>query len=121
MQFDHLGVPTTKKHAGEIWIEASRVWVTDAHRHPFNVEWLRYEPDTSVSGPLHDQPHLGFRVERKEQVQELSKGMKVLIAPFDTGFCLAGFYETDDGALIELIWYYGEMTAWAERIRPEPK
>jgi len=74
-----------------------------------------------VTGPLHDQPHLGFRVERKEQVQELSKGMKVLIAPFDTGFCLAGFYETDDGALIELVWYYGEMTAWAERIRPVPK
>jgi hypothetical protein len=121
MQFDHLGVPTTKKHANEIWIEPSRVWVTDAHRHPFGVEWLRYEPDSPVTGPLHDQPHLGFRVERREQIEELSKGMKVLLKPFETGFCVAGFYETDDGAIIELVWYSGEMTDWAEKTRPAPK
>ena len=34
---------------------------------------------------------------------------------------VAGFYETDDGAVIELAWYYDEMTTWAERTRPAPK
>ena len=122
MQFDHLGVPTAKKHAGEIWIEASRVWVTDAHRTPFAVEWLRFEPDTSGKWPAARSTAPRFPRGRQEQIQELSKGMKVLIEPFDTGFCLAGFYETDDGALMELVWYYGEMTAWARtRAAREPK
>jgi hypothetical protein len=44
-----------------------------------------------------------------------------LLKPFDAGFCLAGFYETDDGAIIELVWYYDEMTAWAKRNQPAPK
>jgi hypothetical protein len=121
MQYDHLGIPTTRKQSHEIWIEPSRVWVTDAHQHRFAVEWLRYEPDSPVTGPLHDQPHLSFRVDRKEDVAELGKGMRVVLEPFDTGFCVAGFYETADGAMIELIWYYDEMTAWAERTRPTPK
>jgi hypothetical protein len=120
MQFDHLGIPTTKKQPHEIWIEASRVWVTDAHLHPFGVEWLRFEPDSPVTGPLHDAPHLGFRVQSREEMNEASKGMKVVIEPFDAGFCIAGFYETD-GVMIELAWYYDEMTAWAERTRPAPK
>jgi hypothetical protein len=90
------------------------VWVTDAHLHPFGVEWLRFEPDSPVTGPLHDRPHLGFRVDRREEIAERSRGMKVLLEPFDAGFCVAGFYETADGVSIELVWYYNEMTAWAQ-------
>ena len=121
MQYDHLGIPTTRKQAREFWVEQSRVWVTDAHKHRFGVEWLRYEPDSPVTGPLRDQPHLSFRVDRREEIEEIGQGMKVLLKPFDAGFCIAGFYETDDGAIIELVWYYDEMTAWGERTRPEPK
>ena len=83
MQYDHLGIPTTKKQLHEIWIEPSRVWVTDAHLHRFGVEWLRFEPDSPVTGPLHDGPHLGFRVDSVEEMNEVSKGMRVLIEPFD--------------------------------------
>ena len=121
MQYDHVGIPTTQKHEHEVWVEASRVWVTDAHKNPWGIEWLRYEPDSPVSGPLRDQPHVGFRVETKEQIGQLSQGMKVLIEPFDAGFCVAGFYEPEEGAILELAWYYDEMTAWAERVRPAPQ
>ena len=121
MQYDHLGTPTTKKQPDEIWVEQSRVWVTDAHKHRFGVEWLRFEPDSPVTGPLREKPHLSFRVDSKEEIAEVGKGMKVLIEPFDAGFCIAGFYETEDGAILELVWYYDEMTAWAERTRPAPR
>jgi hypothetical protein len=117
MQYDHMGIPTAQKHENEIWIAASRVWVTDAHKTPFGIEWLRFEPDSPVHGPLREKPHLGFRVGSREQIAELSRGMKVLIEPFDTGFCVAGFYEPEDGALLELVWYYAEMTAWARQSR----
>lgn len=120
MHFDHVGIPTADKHPDEIWIQPSRVWITDGHRHPFGVEWLRYEPDSPVTGPLRTQPHVGFRVDRREEIETLSRGLKVLIEPFDAGFCVAGFYETADGAIIELAWYYDELSAWAERTRPAP-
>ena len=35
MQYDHVGIPTTQQHEHEVWIEASRVWVTDAHKNPW--------------------------------------------------------------------------------------
>jgi hypothetical protein len=90
------------------FVAATRVWITDAHQHPFRVEWLRFEPDSPVTGPLRESPHVGFRVETPEQITELSKGMRVLLEPFDAGFAVAGFYQTADGASIELVWYREE-------------
>jgi hypothetical protein len=111
MRFDHVGIPTTEKKPDEKFVPATRVWITEAHRHPFRVEWLRYEPDSPVTGPLHDMPHVGFRVDSVGQIAELSKGMKVLLEPFDAGFAVAGFYQTPDGASIELVWYREEPEA----------
>jgi hypothetical protein len=108
MQFDHVGIPTTRPKDGETFVEATRVWITDAHRHPFRVEWLRFETDSPVTGPLREMPHVGFRVDNVNQITELSKGMKVLLEPFDAGFAVAGFYQTADGASIELVWYRDE-------------
>lgn len=110
MQFDHVGIPTTEQKPGATFVPATRVWVTDAHKHPFRIEWLRFEPDSPVTGPLHDMPHVGFRVESVGQITELSKGMKVLLEPFDAGFAVAGFYQTSDGANIELVWYRSEVS-----------
>ncbi len=105
MQFDHVGIPTAEKKPGEQFVEATRVWITDAQKHPYRVEWLRYESDSPVTGPLREIAHIGFRVETREKITELSKGMKVLLEPFDAGFCVAGFYQTPDGACVELVWY----------------
>jgi hypothetical protein len=111
MQFDHVGIPTTEKKRGEKFVPATRVWITEAHRHPFRVEWLRYEPDSPVTGPLRDLPHVGFRVESVGEITQLGKGMKVLLEPFDVGFAVAGFFQTSDGAAIELVWYREEPAA----------
>ncbi len=111
MQFDHIGIPTLQRKEGEIFVEATRVWITDAHSHPYHVEWLRYEPDSPVTGPLHDEPHVGYRVDSVDQIAELSRGMTVLLEPFDVGFAVAGFFRTADGANIELVWYREEPGA----------
>ena len=111
MQFDHVGIPTTERKPNDQFVAATRVWITDAHQHPFRVEWLRYEPDSPVTGPLREMPHVGFRVDDVKQIAELSQGMKVLLEPFDAGFAVAGFYQTADGASIELVWYREEPKA----------
>ena len=58
MQFDHIGIVTTEKKPGEIFVAATRVWITDQEKHPYHVEWLRFEHDSPVTGPLRIGPHI---------------------------------------------------------------
>jgi len=113
MTFDHIGLITETKKDDEDWVESSRVWVTNPKTHPFKVEWLRYEPDTPIAGPVREQPHIAFRVERLDQA---SQGMKVLLEPFEVGgFVRVGFYQADDGVVVELMEYLGDEGTWFDK------
>ena len=88
-KFDHIGVVTEMKQPKESWVEATRVWVTSPREHPYNIEFLRFEPDTPVTGPLRTDPHVAYRV---DDVNAAIEGHEVLLGPFDaagTGFCLS--------------------------------
>jgi hypothetical protein len=102
MQFDHVGIITTEKKADEIYVPATKVWVTRFMDHPYHIEWLRFEPDTPVTGPVRDMPHVAFRV---DSIREAAKGLKVLLEPFDAGIATVGFYQTEDGAVVEFMEY----------------
>ncbi len=103
LQFDHVGFITTEKKPGERFVAATRVWVTDIAAHPYRVEWLRFEPDSPVTGPVRENPHVAFRV---ADITEAAKGLKVLLEPFDAGIAKVGFYQTEDGAVVEFMEYY---------------
>ena len=108
-EFDHIGIVTSEQQDGERWVEATRVWVTSPREHAYNVEWLRYEDDSPVTGPVRTQPHVAFRV---ESIEKSSQGMKVLLEPFrPMEGLLVGFYQSGDGAVIELMEYSGSLFA----------
>ena len=102
-RFDHIGLITDEAKPGESWVEATRVWVTSPREHPFNVEWLRFEPDTPVTGPLRTEPHVAYRV---DDVQAALQGLDVLAEPFDVGdgFLTVAFAVVD-GAVVEFMQY----------------
>ena len=102
MEFDHVGIVTTEKKADEMFIPATRVWITDFQTHPYRVEWLRFEPDSTVTGPVREMPHVAYRV---DDIEAAAKGMKVLLEPFDAEIAFVGFYQTDDGAVVEFMEY----------------
>ena len=113
MKFEHIGLITNRKQAGEDFVESTRVWVTNPKEHPFHVEWLRYEPDSPVKGPVREQAHVAYSV---ENLQEASKGLRVLLEPFEVGgFARVGFYECQDGAVVELMEYLGHRKSWFGR------
>ena len=113
MIFDHVGLITDEKKEKENWVESTRVWVTNPKEHPFNVEWLRYEEDSPVKGPVREKPHAAYRV---EDIESASKDLKVLLEPFDVGnFVRVGFYETKDGAVVELMQYKGDESTWFDK------
>jgi len=103
MQFSHVGMITAEPKDGEVFIEATRVWITDFVKHPFHVEWLRFEPDSPVNGPVRNQPHVAYHV---DSIEEAAGDMQVLLEPFEPMENLrVGFYESGDGAVIELMEY----------------
>lgn len=102
MQFDHIGIVTTEKKPDDIFVAATRVWITDFQKHPYRVEWLRFEPDSPVTGPVREMPHVAYRV---DDIEAAAKGLKVLLEPFDAGIAIVGFYQTDDGAVVEFMKY----------------
>ena len=111
MEFDHVGLITNDKKMDEDWVESTRVWVTNPKTHPYKIEWLRYEPDSPVKGPVREKSHVAYRV---KNLKEASKGMKVFLEPFDVGFAVVGFFASDDGAVIELMQYKGNA-AWHKK------
>lgn len=102
-RFDHIGIVTKEKQANESWVEATRVWVTSPREHPFNVEFLRFEPDTPLSGPITTDPHVAYRV---DDVDAAIAGREVVLEPFDVGdgFLRVAFVRVGS-ALVEFMQY----------------
>jgi hypothetical protein len=105
-RFDHIGVVTAERQRAESWVEATRVWVTSPRAHAYNVEFLRFEPDSPVTGPLRSQPHVAYRV---DDLSSAIVGHELLAEPFhpaadDPEFLTVAFVQVD-GAVIELMEY----------------
>ena len=78
------------------WIEQSRCWVTSPRDHPESIEFLRYEPDSTVPDLVKDNPHFAYRV---DDIAPHIKGQQIIIPPF----VVAGFVEA------VFIWKHGTL------------
>ena len=98
MQFDHVGLPTEDKHGVEMYVAETRVWVTNPFVHPHKVEYLRYEPDSPVTGPVRELPHIAFRVDNLGQAIADSP---ILLGPFNSTEKMRVVFVLKDGAVFE--------------------
>lgn len=96
--FDHVGLPTDDRQPDEMWVEETRVWVTNPQEHPYKVEYLRYEPDSPVTGPVRDQPHIAFQV---PDLEEAIGDSPILLGPFQANENLRVVFVLKDGAVFE--------------------
>lgn len=101
-EFHHIGLPTDVSQPGEVYVADTKVWVTDPRVHPYKVEFLRFEPDSPVKGPLRDLPHVAFRV---DDMDAALRGEQVILAPFSPspGFMVA--FTLRDGAVFEFMTF----------------
>lgn len=101
-EFHHIGLPTDDPQPGEVFVADTRVWITDPRLHPYRVEYLRFEPDSPVRGPLRDMPHVAYRV---DDMQAALAGETVILEPFQPspGFTVA--FILKDGAVIEFMTF----------------
>lgn len=105
--FHHTGVITDQPQAGELFVEATRVWVTSPEAHPYRIEYLRFEPDSPVRGPLRERCHTAFVV---ENLEEAIAGANVLLGPFDALDGLRVVFIEEDGAVVEYMQFSGGRT-----------
>jgi len=106
-RFHHTGIPTDEKQPDEIYVPDTRVWVTDPMDHPYRIEYLRYEPDSPVTGPVRKLPHLAFETDDLEGELE---GKEILLEPFRPMEGLTVAFVLDDGAVFEFMqWDEGRQ------------
>jgi hypothetical protein len=98
--FHHIGLPTDEKQGGEEFIAETRVWVTSPLVLRYRVEYLRFEPDSPVTGPVRELPHVAYRV---DDFDEAYGGEKVLLGPFNPTPRLRVVFVEKDGAVIEFM------------------
>jgi len=98
--FDHIGIPTAERHLDEFFVEATKVWITDPRRHPQLIEYLRFEPDSPVQGPVRNLPHIAFQVDDLERELE---GADILLGPFQPTDTLRVVFVQKDGAVFEFM------------------
>ena len=99
MEFDHVGYRSYEKRDGEFYYAPNKVWITDSSKHPFSIEWLRYDEDSPVPEEVKNLPHVGFIV---ESIRDAARGLELLLGPMiiDQHTTVA-FYRTTDGGVVE--------------------
>ncbi|HHX41279.1 MAG TPA: hypothetical protein GX715_15060 [Armatimonadetes bacterium] len=105
MQFQHVGLTTDQKQPGEVFVPETKVWVTSPDDHPYHIEYLRYEPDSPVRGPVRDLPHMAFRV---SNLKEAIGDSEILLGPFEASPGLNVAFVLKDGAVFEYMEYADE-------------
>ena len=105
--FDHVGITITTVQPGENWVEQSRVWVTNPKAHPEHIEFLRYEPDSTVPEVIKANPHIAFRVKTLEDHLE-QPGGEIIIPPFEVGDFLRGVFVRKHNTIFEYMQYLRE-------------
>ena len=113
-QFDHMGLPTDEKQPNEMYVAETKVWVTDPIAHPYRVEFLRYEPDSLVTGPVRDLPHIAFQVDDLDKYMEDGE---ILLGPFEPTDTLRVVFILKDGAVYEFMQNSGKQD-WFKDANP---
>ena len=104
-QFHHVGVITDQEQPGEIYVSATKVHVTNPNDSPYRIEYLRFEPDTPVAGPVRNMPHFAFKV---DDLEAEMADHEVLLGPFQAMDNLRVVFVKIDGAVFEFMQFDGD-------------
>ena len=99
-EFHHIGIPTTTKQPNEIYLAAAKLFITDATQQEHRIEWLRFEPNTTLPPLLQKTAHVAYTV---DSLEAALAGKKVIVPPFAPMDGLRVAFIEDAGAPIEYL------------------
>jgi hypothetical protein len=60
MKYNHIGIPTTERFAGEIDVPHLKITVNDHANNPFGIQWQRYWADAPYPELVKTVPHVAL-------------------------------------------------------------
>ena len=63
MKYLHTGMIVGEKLPDMIYMEPLKVWVTDASKDKYAIEFLYFEVDSPMAAAIQEQPHVAYEVE----------------------------------------------------------
>ena len=99
-KFHHFGVPTKRKIEGAAYMEGAKVHVTDPEKHPFKVEYVRFEAGNPFPKEVQTRSHAAFLV---DNLDEALAGKKVIFPAVNASPTLRIAFILDGDAVIELM------------------
>jgi hypothetical protein len=102
LRFHHVGIPTDVSHPGERYLANYKVHISGYETSPYAIEWMRYEPGSSVPDLVQRVPHVAFEV---ADLNEAIAGKEILIAPNSPSPGVTVAFIVDNGAPIEFLQF----------------
>jgi len=100
--FHHIGIPTRKKHEGEIYLESIKLYITDASKTEHGIEWIRPERGCTLPPLLQTTAHAAFTV---DNLDAALKGRQVIVEPFEPLPGIRVAFVVEDGAPVEYLQF----------------
>jgi len=101
-RYHHLGIPTVEKKPGERYLPGLKFYVSGFDTSPFGVEWMRFEPDSTMHQLVQTVPHLAFEVDDLDRELQ-RRSFHILQPPNSPADGIRVAMIEHDGAPIELI------------------
>ena len=99
-EFHHIGIPTDARQPNEIYLAPCKLFITDATQSEHRIEWLRFEPDTTMPRLLQTVAHVAYTV---DNLQAALAGREVIVEPFAPLEGLTVAFIDDGGAPVEFL------------------
>lgn len=99
---NHIGIPTAIPQPGENYSADMKLHLTDFNQSPNRIEFLRFEPESTMPEILKSHAHIAYEVKSLEVAME---GKEVLLPPFEAGPGLMCAFIIEEGIAIELMQF----------------
>ena len=100
--FHHIGIPTTKQHDGETYLEGAKLFITAPDDSENRIEWLRFEEGSPLPDVLKTTAHVAYAVEDLDAALE---GQSILMEPFEPMEGVRVAFILEDEAPVELMQF----------------
>jgi hypothetical protein len=98
--FHHVGIITEEKKEGAMYNEVLSVWLTDISQSPNKIEWLKFEPGSSLPELVQTQTHLAYTV---PDIEAELEGKNVIFQPLVCNEHLTIAFIEEEGIPVEIM------------------
>lgn len=101
-RFNHMGVPSNEPMENETYLPQFDMWVAGYEKNDFNIERMRFEPESGMPELLKTVPHVAFEV---DDLEEALRGREVIIQPNSPSEGVVVAFVVENGVPVELMQF----------------